>query len=362
MIRSKLNKKKIIKTAIISFTVLLCVFTLLFIILRFIYPLILREVNKIKAPGIDLMETVEINGIKQVLYFRGENIENPIVLFIHGGPGSPMIPLLHGFQYDLEKDFTIVHWEQRNAGKTFYLNNPDAVLETMTFEIMLTDAHEITQYIKQKLNKDEIIILAYSWGTVLGTALAQEYPQDYSAYIGVGQIISTTEDRIIGYEAVLEAAHEKGNKRDIQALEQLDPNINEHFWEIRPYLNKYNLAEDLSLRLIMRAFTSPYYGLKDLMYYLNVNILYYQEPIFSFLNNFEIRDWNTHYEIPVFYIMGERDYTTPYSLAKEFFEEISAANKEFFSIPDAGHIPMLDNKNEFNRIILEVISSLLINE
>ena len=229
MITFIFNKKKIVKIVIISFAMLLCVITLLYIILRFIYPLILREVNKRKSPGIDLMETVEINGIKQVIYFRGENIENPVILFIHGGPGSPMLPLLHGFQYDLEKDFTIVHWDQRNAGKTFYLNNPDVVLETITFENILTDAHEVTQYIKQKLNKDKIIILAYSWGTVLGTALVQEYPQDYSAYIGVGQIISMTEDKIISYKAVLEAARNKGNKKDIQALQQLDPNINEHF-------------------------------------------------------------------------------------------------------------------------------------
>ena len=112
----------------------------------------------------------------------------------------------------------------------------------------------------------------------------------------------------------------------------------------------------------MLAFTSPYYGIKELMYYLNVNTFHYQEPIFQFLENFEIRDWSMDYEIPVFYIMGERDFQTPYPLAKEFFEEISAPSKEFFSVSDAGHLPMLDNKNEFKRIILEAIKPLFIDE
>ena len=355
--------KKITKTILISLIAFLIVMAVLFVVLRFIYPSILRENNKTDYPGsIELMETVEIGGIKQVLYFRGKNIDNPIILFIHGGPGSPMLPLLHGFQYEWENEFTVVHWEQRNAGKTFYLNDPETILETMTFDTMVSDAHEVTQYIKQKLNKDKITILGFSWGTVLGTSLIQKYPQDYYAYIGVGQFVSAKENNSVGYQAVLDAAREKGNAKDIAELEKLDPEINEHSWEIRKFLIKYNLAEDFSFRLVMLALTSPYYKMHDLMYYLNVNTLHYQEPLFNFLEDYEIRDYGTSYEVPVFYIMGERDYQTSYPLVKNYFEEISAPHKEFFSVSDASHLTMLDNKEEFNHILLEVIKPLLIGE
>ena len=64
------------------------------------YVFVTRAKHRIKPPGIDLMETVEIGGVQQALYFRGENIENPAILFIHGGPGFPEMPVLHTFQYE----------------------------------------------------------------------------------------------------------------------------------------------------------------------------------------------------------------------------------------------------------------------
>jgi pimeloyl-ACP methyl ester carboxylesterase len=359
----KNKKKEIFMILFIILTILLFLPVLSFFILRVVYPSILYTKHKTKGQGIDIMEIVEIGNIKQFLYLRGKNIENPVILFIHGGPGSPMIPLLHGFQYNWENDFTIVQWDQRNSGKTFFLNDPETVIESMNFEQMLSDAHEVTQYIKEKLNKDAIIILGHSWGSVLGTALVHTYPQDYIAYIGVGQIANMRENTRVGYEVVLETARIQGNKNDVVALEALasyllyekdEKSTNDQFFIFRKYLNKYKLAEDRSLRLIMLAFSSPYYKFRDLMYYLNVNILHYQAPIFRFLDDFNIRDFGTMYEIPVFYIMGERDYQTPYPLAKMFFDEISAPIKEFFTIKNAGHLPMLDNKKEFNRILLEI--------
>jgi len=346
---------KIIRIICIVIGIIIIISVLAFVILRFVYPAILRANHKIKDPGIDVMETVEIGGVKQVLYLRGENIENPVILYLHGGPGSPMIPLLHGFQYDWEKDFTVVHWDQRNAGKTFYLNDPDEVLTSMSFERVLADAHEVTQYIKQKLNKDKIIILGHSWGSLLGTVLVQAYPQDYSAYIGVGQMVDIS-DMHVAYEKVLEVAHDKGNKRDVTALENLSPD--EHFFEIRKYLNKYNLAEDMSFRLVMLAFTSPYNGFDYIRYYLGVSNYNYQRPLFDYLDEYDVRNYGTMYEVPVFYIMGDMDYQTPYPLAKEFFEEISAPVKMFFTMQDAGHMPMLDDKAEFHHILLEAARQL----
>ena len=362
MSKSKVNIRTIIKKIGIIFAVLLILSLLLLLVLRFIYPSVLRANHKIESPGIDLMETVEIGGINQALYFRGKNLDNPVILYVHGGPGMPMMPLLHGFQYEWESDFTIVHWDQRNAGKTFYLSDPEIILETLTIDTVLADAHEVTQYIKKKLNKEKIIILGHSWGSVLGTMLVREYPQDYSAYIGVGQIVNMKENTPVGYHAALEFAISKGNKRDIAALEKLDPELGENFLGIRKYLNKYNMAEDYSFRLIMLAVTSPHYKFNELMYYLNVNTFHYSEPLFNFLDDFNMRDNGANYEIPVFYIMGERDYQTPYPLAKSFFEEISAPHKEFFSVPNASHLTMLDNKDEFNRILIEVIKPLLTSD
>jgi len=329
---------------------------------------LLSKRKKIEASGIDLMETVTIGGILQVLYFRGEDIKNPIILFIHGGPGQPEIPFLHDFQYSWETHFTIVHWDQRNSGKTFFLNNPEAVLETLNFERALSDAHEVAQYIREKLNQDKIIVLGHSYGSVLGTALVQSYPQYFSAYIGLAQVVNMRDNERVGFDMLLEIARKKGNNKDIRAIESLAPYppneaFNKSFMSrlmsVRQFQAKYGIATGGDLRTIFRLLTSPYYSWQEKGYF-SKDILANQLPIFKYLfDEFDIHYFGTTFEIPVFIVMGDRDYNTPHTLAKEFFEEISAPHKAFFLIPNAGHFAMMDNKAEFNRVLLEKIKPLI---
>ncbi|MCL2421994.1 MAG: alpha/beta hydrolase, partial [Defluviitaleaceae bacterium] len=111
---------KILKLTGITFAGLVALVILAYVSVTMIYPAILRSVHRINVPnGIDSMEIVDIGGVSQALYFRGHDMDNPAILFIHGGPGAPEMPMLHSFQYALEPYFTIVHWDQRNAGKTF---------------------------------------------------------------------------------------------------------------------------------------------------------------------------------------------------------------------------------------------------
>ena len=322
-----------------------------------------HELVRHKKVAIDLLETVEIGGIKQSLYIRGEDINKPVILFLHGGPGLPVIPFLHKFQYLWEKTYTIVQWDQRNAGKTFYLNDPDVVLKSMSFERALEDAHEITQYLKQKLKKEQIIILGWSWGSVLGSALVQAYPHDYIAYISVGQCVNFRENERVGYKALLDKVNAKGNSKDISIVQSFAPyppetydnNYNQQILKIREYQAKYGLGVTPVWKKVLPLLTSPYYKLKEKGYFLQ-DFLRYHGPIIRFLlENYDARNFGTTYTIPVFYIMGEQDFQTPYPLAKDFFEEISAPKKKFFSIPNAGHDPMQDNPQKFNQVLLDEI-------
>ena len=352
----------IIATLIIPFII---------IILRFIYPAILRFVHKIGAPGIDVMETVEIGGIRQALFFRGQNTENPAILLIHGGPGGSQMQFIHNYQYEWEHDFTVVNWDQRNSGKTHYANDPEAVRGTINAQRALKDAHEVTQYIKQKLGKDKIIIMGHSWGSVLGTMLVQAYPEDYSAFISVGQITNMTDNERVGYEKVLELARIAGNRKDIAVLEAITPYSKQKGYNdasikqmrvLRKIQGKYNLAMIVDIKTTIAANTSPYCTSREIAHYVAVEQKYYQGALMHFLmEEFDIYNYGTNYAIPVYYIMGENDWQTPYPLSKEFFEKITAPDKAFFSVPDAGHFPMMDNKAEFTRVLLEGIGPLIRN-
>jgi pimeloyl-ACP methyl ester carboxylesterase len=368
---TKSKMKRAVKIFGIIVALLIALILLIFFgIIRGIIPAVTRANHAINTPGgIDQMEMVEIGGIKQALYFRGQNTDNPVILFLHGGPATANIPFIHKFQYGWEKDFTIVNWDQRNSGKTFAANDPETVAKTLTAQRALTDAHEITRYIKQKLGNEKLIVLGLSWGSILGTMLVQDYPEDYIMYIGVGQVINSLENASVGYEKLIEVVRASGKQKDEDALTALAPYPPKVFdestlikiAEVNKYQVKYKLAFGLSLDTLMTVFTTPYYTLGEILSTLRgvISAPKYQGDIYRFVwEDFDVHKYGVEYQIPVYFMHGENDWQTPYTLAKAFFEEISAPDKKFFSIPNAGHEANIDNKEEFTRILVEEIRPL----
>lgn len=352
---------------IIILCFLVAIVVMVFVGLRLIAPVITRLKHKIKAPGIDCMELVEIGGIQQALYFRGQNIDNPVILWVHGGPGNSMMPFIHLYQYEWEQDFTVVNWDQRNVGKTYLANDPEAVMQTMSAERVLEDVHEVTAYVKQQLHKDKIILVGHSWGTVLGTMAVQTYPRDYSAYIGVAQVINMADNERVGYEKTLEMARASKDQNAIKALEavapyppiKFGPDYVANMKIVRTYQSKYGLSVNMSFGNIIGILATPYNSFAELKnaMFNQENVINSQGDVLRFLvDEADIRTYGASYPVPVFYIMGENDYNSPYLPAKQFFDEIEAPDKRIFSIPDASHLPFLDNKAEFNRVLLEEIA------
>lgn len=363
----KYEKRQLNMIILIVFGILIAILVLAIIIFRGVAPACIRALHKIKAPGIDCMETVEIGGIKQVVYFRGKNINNPVILFVHGGPGNSMLPFLHLFQYEWENDFTIVHWDQRNVGKTYFANDAQSVLKTMNAKRILEDVHEVTKYVKQQLQKEKIILMGHSWGSVLGTMAVQTFPDDYSAYIGIGQTINMKDNERIGYEKVLEMAKATGKQKEVEALRAIAPypplNYDSDYvsamMTVKTYQSKYGLSVNMNLRNIISLLATPYYSfneLKNSTMFKPLNMFHDQGDVIRFLlEDADIRNYGTDYQIPVYYISGGNDYTSPYPLAKEFFDEIVAPDKHFFSIPGVAHMPFIENKTEFTHILLNEI-------
>lgn len=320
----------------------------------------------IAAPnGIDEGEYVTIGGIQQYFYHRGENKDHPVLLFLHGGPGSPMLPFAQDFQFPWEQKVTVVHWEQRNSGKTYFANDPKQVTPTTTMEQALQDTYEVVSYLKRKYKKDRILLLGHSWGSILGSLFTLQYPHMVQAYIGVGQVVNLFENERIGYEKALECSIQAGNQKDISALRSLSPYpeyqfndaMNRKLMKLRKLQGKYSLAMRPSPELVMSIFCSPFYTFKDIRYMLMSDVLVVkQRSIMEYLfKSFDLNAISSDYKVPVFYIHGENDWQTPYSLARQYFEQIKAPLKQFYSIPCAGHATMLDQKDKFTEALFNVI-------
>ena len=142
------------------------------------------------TPEIDMPNSVseltalEIGGLEQWILVRGEDQSNPVLLWLHGGPGSAQMPVHRAFNRELEKEYVVVHWDQRGAGKS---NHSGFREETMTLDRFIEDAHELTKYLKDRFDQEKIYLLGHSWGTQMGILTVQRYPDNYHAFISVGQ-------------------------------------------------------------------------------------------------------------------------------------------------------------------------------
>lgn len=319
-----------------------------------------RRRHAISPPGIDEAGFVAIGGIQQYIHIRGRNIQNPVLLILHGGPGSPLMPMAHSFQYAWEEDYTVVQWDQRQAGKTYFANDEQTIANTLNFETVLEDARQVTEYLRQRLGVKKIALMGHSWGTVLGTALVQTYPEAFSCYIGVGQVSNLQDNERVGYEEAVKRAQAAKNQEDITALTALgsypgkvfSDEFCEQMLTLRRYQQKYGLGDAISPKNVMLVLSSPYYTISEGMYYTkNTTVLH--RPLFRYMfEQYDAQHFGTAYQVPVYYIMGENDYQTPVPLAQTLFEQLTAPEKKLFLIPNAGHFTMYDNPLAFNEALL----------
>ena len=139
--------------------------------------------NKIDTEsGIQESTYIDIDGMKQYIQIRGESTENPVMIFIHGGPASPTGYVSAYYQRELESELTIINYDQRGCGRTYYANGCNANADT---DLLVNDLNVIVEYVKERFGKDNVIIGGHSWGTVIGSIYVQKYPENVSCYIGI---------------------------------------------------------------------------------------------------------------------------------------------------------------------------------
>lgn len=302
-------------------------------------------------------EYISINGINQYLFHSGTKYDNPVMLFLHGGPGGAESLCAYVYQEKWEDIFTVIHWDQRGAGKTL-TKNPN---KYPTTDLMLKDLFEIIQYLKKKYNKQKIIILGHSWGSVLGSIFIKKYPEEIAYYIGVGQVIGMLENERVGYQKVKELILQANDNKSIKKLEILGDypgdRLNSEFIKkcikIRRLQGKYNLAPKIKFfSIFLNIFRSPIFKLSD------ISALFKgpkaNKKVLEYLLTFDLKLETAEYKMPIYYILGGDDWQTPYVLAQEYLNIVNAPNKKLYLIPNAGHMTMRDQPQLFFDALLEI--------
>ena len=303
-------------------------------------------------------EYVKINGIDHyLLHYKAEK-EAPVLLFIHGGPGQSEAMMAYIVEEYADRNYNIVYYDQRGAGKT-YLKNKKERPDT---EILKEDLLGIVRYVKERYQKEKIGILGQSWGSVLGSMFALEHPEHTLCYIGCGQVVNLMENERVGYSKLKDAIEQSGNKRDRRKLEQIgeypiadfDLKSYRKTGQIRKLQGKYHLAASVDKSMLKMFRESPIMGIADILPFLTGVIVNMQ--IMKELMSFDLRSKGIEYRVPVYYVLGENDQQTPVELSVKYFDEISAPDKRLYLIKNAGHLAMVDNTEDYRAAVCEIVA------
>ena len=306
-------------------------------------------------------EYVDILGVKHyLLHYQGKT-EAPVLLFIHGGPGQSESAMAYIVEEYAERNYNIVYYDQRGAGKT-YLKNKKQKPNT---EILKRDLLEVVCYLKSLYMKDKIGIIGHSWGSVLGSMFALEHPEHTLCYIGCGQVVNLMENESIGFSKLKEAIEKSGNKKDQKKLLKIgeypvpyfDMNVYRKMGMVRNLQGKYNLAASVDWNMTKIILNSPIIGLRDIWPFMVGNFI--NQQVMKELMSFDLRKKGTSYQVPVFYVLGESDQQTPIELGEKYFQEIEAPMKELYVIEKAGHIAMIDNVREYRKLICGIVEKMV---
>jgi pimeloyl-ACP methyl ester carboxylesterase len=280
------------------------------------------------AESINELRQVELGGLRQWISIRGSDVNHPILLFLHGGPGSANIAKIRMQSPELEDHFVVVNWDQRGSGKTGSLSWQRPGL---TLERLRADTHELVLYLRDRFGGRKIYLLGFSWGTVLGLLAARDYPEDLLGYIGVSQIVDAVEGERISLAYVPRRARETDNRKAMEELAGIDPACSADGWYeelirqrgwLLEFGGVYHTASNYNHEMRMLLGASEY-SLMDFAWWplgqsASLRTLWPDLMGWNFLESADTIN------VPVSFLEGRYDYNAPSELVQAYFERLRA--------------------------------------
>ncbi|MEQ1798335.1 MAG: alpha/beta hydrolase [Lacibacter sp.] len=292
-----------------------------------------------------------INGIEQWVTIKGER-SKPVILFLHGGPGSPISPYSDNLYKDLEKDFIVVQWDQRGTGKTFGKYAPEELTpeylkeNPLTVELMTKDGIQLSEFLLKHLGKQKIILFGTSWGSALGVKMATKRPDLFFAYVGHSQIVNPVIDTEF-YDKIYKLAEDNKDKDALEILNAIGRPPYDRarkFGQLFKILKKYERANSIAAPENWFVLSPAYDNAKD-----NQNRS--DGDDYSFVNycgdsklgvssmsaGINLLKDNMEFKIPVYLIQGTEDLLTPKEKTEEYFNQLKAPEKKYYLLPKTAH-------------------------
>jgi pimeloyl-ACP methyl ester carboxylesterase len=319
----------------------------------------LDEQGRALAGSISEKIHANINGVQQGMFMIGKNVDNPVLLFVHGGTAMPEYFLTQNYPTGMEQYFTVCWWDRRGAGLSYRANVPP---ETLTVEQSISDTLAVTNYLRNRFHQDKIYLMAHSGGSLIGIQACARAPELFHAYIGVGQMSYQLQSEMLSYEYMVRRYQEIGNTSMVRQLQAAPPNMSV------PLPAAYMKVRDSAMHSLGVGTT---HDMKSVMigvflaswlfrqYTLGEKLALWRgkfasdKLLWDKMIATDLTQQIQKLDLPVYFFHGKYDYTVSYPLAKAYLDELQAPLKGFYTFENSAHSPMLEEPDRVKQIVQE---------
>jgi pimeloyl-ACP methyl ester carboxylesterase len=290
----------------------------------------------VSASVVDTVESPVIGGIRQYIQIKGKDTSNPVLLFLHGGPGGSVLSYSDKFTSRLQEHFVVVQWDQRETGRTLELNPTNAKL---TFSLFQQDTYELIRFLLDKFRHQKIYLVGHSWGTALGFQMAKQYPDLIHAYVAIGSMTAQLESETISLDLLKEKAIKDKNKKALSelALVQIPFENGEQLFYHRKWLLDFMGSKRSLSKEYVKDWSATWLD------------------VFNEASEVNLIDSTPTLNCPVYFFAGRKDYQTNSWLTEKYYEKLIAPKKDFFWFEHSGHGIPSSEPAQVQKIIVEVI-------
>jgi proline iminopeptidase len=304
------------------------------------------------------LTSLDVNGHRLSMLIRGHSVDNPVLLFLAGGPGGSEMGAMRNHLEGLERSFTVVTWDQRGTGKSYSALDPT---DTLTLASAVDDTIAVTNHLRKRFGQERIVLVGQSWGSTPGVLAVQQHPELYRAFVGVGQMVSQLATDRIFYDDTLAWARRQGDDALASELERIGPppyarmldyeTALSYEHEVYPYDHRANREGEggFSENLLVEEY----------MLVEQVHLLAGFMDMFSVmypqLQEIDFRSQVTRLDVPAFFVQGAHEAPGRAVLFDEWFDLLDAPSKDVVVFDTSGHRPMFEQPDEFVDYMVDTV-------
>jgi pimeloyl-ACP methyl ester carboxylesterase len=300
-----------------------------------------------------------VNGVQQGMFIQSVDSSNPVLLFLHGGPGMTEFFMNSTHPTGLDRHFTMVWWEQRGAGMSFSGEIPP---ESMTMDQMIMDTIEVADYLRDRFGQDKILLLGHSWGSYLGIQVAAAVPDRFLAYVGMAQISYQLKSEVLAHAHMVGAYRARGDdamaRRLIAAPVSMTDGLSPAWMRLRDAaMHGLGVGHTHDMRSVITGIFLPVWRMKAYTVMEKINVWrgkIWSRPFFwDDLLGDDLSARLTEFDLPVYFFVGRYDYTANKDLSRAYFDKINAPAKGFYLFENAAHSPLFEEPVRATEILLQ---------